>query len=504
MAQTIEAVPQTVRRTETHPSKPNESYSFGSRVRNLRNSGKAAILSAFLGAAVISCGGGNERINVPSTQDAGTPGVKVVQMTPTGAPIETATITDFLTPTAKPTETITAQPTQTPEATATPEAITRKNIEVYADPSIPSGVKNRITGHTLEESIAAIRAVTDQLPNLGNNRKIKIVPGQVLGVDPEDPTQALIGIDFAPSIQAFMAGHEGEHIDGAAIYSGDTKTLADRAKYETPEQIQEATRLFKVALSSPEGRQYPILSKMLTKSKSIAPLVGTVKFSREQLLDWMGQYSDNMWLQTGTVHYTGMSEGKNIENTNDASYNIPVTYGILVPETFKKIDELAKTADTNTIMPYKDLPDFLQKNEKLINDEIVNNPQIPAAERAITKKSFELLKAQQNLFTWENIFAYPDLYGKYDAGWKSALKSYLQLAFEEKYVEGNQSVISLISQDKLETYDNAVNTKLSMADTELLAQWHATVLAFHIEGTAIDPYLNYQQQISTGQIVKLQ
>lgn len=448
-----------------------------------------------IGVIVAACSGGGNDYH-PVTKEPTVPtGVNVVRATETTIPTQTASVEGNKI----------AQPAKTPEATSTPEVQTKKHIEVYADPSIPQNVKNRITGKTVEETITSLKTVTDQLPDLGGNRKMKIVPGQILSVDPEDPTQVLLGIDLDPQILSFYAVHEYEHVVGTQTYSGDTKTLEDRRKYMTQDEIDEENKLAEDALSGSGGRQFPVLSKMFTPAKAhVNPLTGNVNYGREDLLDWKGQYADNIWLQTGTEHYTGFTQGKNIENITDASEAVPVTFGLLVPETFKVIDSIAQASDTNAVMPYKDLPDFLQKNEQLINDQILNNPDISAEERAITQKSFELLKAQQNLFTWENISSYPDLYGKYDAGWKSALKSYLQLAFEEKYMEKDPEVTSLVSKDKIENYNSALNSKFSMADTEELAQFHATVVLFKIPGTSIEPYLSYQQGIANGTVVKLQ
>ncbi len=487
MAEMREATPQKIALVESNPPpiKPEVKTTPQRAIDYLMRNGRITVLGL---ALLTACDKAEKAAD--KTPTVTIPNTPVAQETISGLP------------------TATSESTQIAEATTSPEAMTHKQIEVYADPSIPKGVKNRITDKTLEEAIAGIKSVTDQLPNLGGNRKIKIVPGQGSHVDPEDPTQALIGIDWSPQIQIFFAVHDYDHIVTTIHYEGDitatAATIADRLKYMTQEQIDHEDKLIEDALTSPDGRQYPILSRMFTKDKSIAPLVGTVNYSREQLLDWKGQYANNIWLQTGTENYTGFTQGKNIENTSDASYNVPETYGILVPETFKKIDEIAKAADTTKIQPYNNLSEFLAANEQLINNQIINNPQIPAEERAITQKSFELLKAQQNLFTWENISQYPDLLGKYDAGWKSALKSYLQLAFEEKYMENDPNVISLIPKDKTGVYAKAVKNKLSMADTEELAQFHATVVVFKIPGTALDPYINYQKTISTGQIIKLQ
>ncbi len=168
MAEMREAAPRTVKLTEMPPQTPKE-FTFGSRVRNLKNTGRIAVLSTFLGAAVVACGGGNQRVNVPPTHEAGTPGVDVVRMTPTGIPSETATVTDFLTATAKAQETKTSQETATAESTKTPtsQEINQPGpYKITYDSELTS--QTLPSGETIEQYRNALQQAIDQIPKIGN------------------------------------------------------------------------------------------------------------------------------------------------------------------------------------------------------------------------------------------------------------------------------------------------------------------------------------------------
>lgn len=119
MAEMREAAPQRITLVESNPA-PKKTK-FETCINYAKKTGRVKLLPLIAAGAIVACTPhGHQNADNP-TEIALTPGVNVVQMTPTGAPIETATIADFLSPTAKARATKTAQPTQTPEATATTE-----------------------------------------------------------------------------------------------------------------------------------------------------------------------------------------------------------------------------------------------------------------------------------------------------------------------------------------------------------------------------------------------
>jgi hypothetical protein len=449
MAEMREAVPQRVTLTETPPP-PKESFSFGNRVHDLIKAGKAAVLSGFLGLAVIACTDKEQQdypiIDAPTLPVAG---VNVVHATEAPMSSQTATIESKETPKA--------------EKTAGWTVINSAGINI----DTTSSTEENSSGRSLDQDSKAILEIAGKFPL---PEKFTVVLTNNYHEDRAEGDKGTIYIGrnrIRIETMQFETALELAHLLDAETNENNL------LKYYTPEQMQILKTLREEILTDPVwGRDYPSVKKMLT-GKAGAHVIVRPGDSPSQIAAGTDIDANGIWI-----------EGK--QSSTEQSFN---PFQEDLQNSFKFLDE--SQIDKSE---YESLNAFVNDNQNIINSYFEASPLATIAKEDFYNYINSDLSKPENIAWLTQTDSQAYLEGRFTNDCKTVVKRVTNMLLFEKYEKGElNEFLKGLSSDKQNFLKKSFEFKFELTDSEKFT----SVIAATVTTNSPGPGKVYLETINT-------